>query len=634
MRTHANELASYTLALQQNRTAALMTNIAFKSTDDSRFMLPEVRRRPEAAMEEKEEESSGSHESLSTLSGGESAEKVEEKDPSAMFESLEKSKMLDLKEEATSAEKLTTKKTQARRKATRQRKEEFAPPPEIDFYKMEKPEEISKEERLGLEQMLSSLQATQKLGQTRKVVSKPKSEAVRKSLSVGQTRVEKSQRIEPKSHELPAEAKSRGKEHAKKQEISQRKSRAEFRRLDSPKKVQKSQRLDIPQKSLVLDVSQKTVLDVSQKTEGRSRREVSQKTQRSLRPRWSHRISNPLRAESSLRFHKARKEETSQRVTKVEQREQSSDTRSIRESPTVDIESDSHETSAKKSSSMPEINVYLRARDPPTCHYKYVTVQMEMTGEDLDLNITENLVLIFVPFTSPAFYHLVIGDQIIECDGLVPRSLRELYEFLYSANREITLGVVRAWNVHPPTPKRMDNVWPIRRHCYLIVELPLIKNLRAGYEFQCGGGRLYFSKVEPHTMGAFAFLTVDRVLDVDSDKERDGFCTFLIERPSSLHHLTNPSCVAMKKDPGFDDVTMGEDAAEIGTREAFKYTHVKDKQKTTSVYLTHPQDIEIDLVTAEDDSEAATKRRHKKKKKRKLKIGVSANAVLFQVSQS
>ncbi|RCN37119.1 hypothetical protein ANCCAN_16982, partial [Ancylostoma caninum] len=251
--------------------------------------------------------------------------------------------------------------------------------------------------------------------------------------------------------------------------------------------------------------------------------------------------------------------------------------------------------------------------------------------EDLDLNITENLVLIFVPFTSPAFYHLVIGDQIIECDGLVPRSLRELYEFLYSANREITLGVVRAWNVHPPTPKRMDNVWPI--------QLPLIKNLRAGYEFQCGSGRLYFSKVEPHTMGAFAFLTVDRVLDVDSDKipprvnmvalrnriravqERDGFCTFLIERPSSLHHLTNPSCVAMKKDPGFDDVTMGEDAAEIGTREAFKYTHVKDKQKTTSIYLTHPQDVEIDLMTAEDDSEAATKRRHKKKKKRKLKIG-------------
>lgn len=60
-------------------------------------------------------------------------------------------------------------------------------------------------------------------------------------------------------------------------------------------------------------------------------------------------------------------------------------------------------------------------------------------------------------------------------------------------------------------------------------------------------------------------------------QERDGFCTFLIERPSSLHHLTNPSCVAMKKEAVFNDVVMGDDAAEIGTREAFKFTHVKNK---------------------------------------------------------
>ncbi|KHJ98253.1 hypothetical protein OESDEN_01770 [Oesophagostomum dentatum] len=60
---------------------------------------------------------------------------------------------------------------------------------------------------------------------------------------------------------------------------------------------------------------------------------------------------------------------------------------------------------------------------------------------------------------------------------------------------KVTLGVARAWNVHPPTPKRMDNVWPLKKYCYLIVELPLIKNLRAGYEFQCAGNRLYLSKV-------------------------------------------------------------------------------------------------------------------------------------------
>ncbi|EYC30625.1 hypothetical protein Y032_0005g2758 [Ancylostoma ceylanicum] len=514
------------VALQQNRTAALTTNIALESTDDSRFILPEVRRDTEATTEGKEEESSGTHESRSSLSEGESAEKVEEKDPTRLFEALEKPETLDLKEEEASLEKLTTRKTQARRKAARQKKEKLAQTTEFDFYRLEKPEEISKEERLELEQMMLPQPTARKPGQTQKVDSKQKAEAVRRKLSsVRQTRVEKSQRIQPKSDELQSDAKRRKKEPLKKQETSQRKTRAEFRRLDSSKKTQKSQYVDLPQKSLVLDVSQKT--------ERRSRREVSKKSQRSLRRIWSRRISNPLRVESSLKLSKTRKEEASQRATKAQQKEQSSDPLSIKESPTVEAESDPDETSAKKSSSMPAINVCHRSRDPPTCHYKYVTVRMEMTGQDLDVNITENLVLIFVPFTSPAFYHLVIGDQIIECDGLVPKSLREFYEFLYSSNREVTLGVVRAWNVHPPTPKRMDNVWPIRRHCYLIVELPLVKNLRAGYEFQCGNGRLYFSKVEQQTMGAFAFLTVDRVLDVDSDKNlhRPTMITYPTFRP-------------------------------------------------------------------------------------------------------
>ncbi|EPB68149.1 hypothetical protein ANCCEY_12753 [Ancylostoma ceylanicum] len=429
------------VALQQNRTAALTTNIALESTDDSRFILPEVRRDTE--------------------------------DPTRLFEALEKPETLDLKEEEASLEKLTTRKTQARRKAARQKKEKLAQTTEFDFYRLEKPEEISKEERLELEQMMLPQPTARKPGQTQKVDSKQKAEAVRRKLSsVRQTRVEKSQRIQPKSDELQSDAKRRKKEPLKKQETSQRKTRAEFRRLDSSKKTQKSQYVDLPQKSLVLDVSQKT--------ERRSRREVSKKSQRSLRRIWSRRISNPLRVESSLKLSKTRKEEASQRATKAQQKEQSSDPLSIKESPTVEAESDPDETSAKKSSSMPAINVCHRSRDPPTCHYKYVTVRMEMTGQDLDVNITENLVLIFVPFTSPAFYHLVIGDQklrtldlnkvfhyekaiytqIIECDGLVPKSLREFYEFLYSSNRE----------------------------------------------------------VEQQTMGAFAFLTVDRVLDVDSDK--------------------------------------------------------------------------------------------------------------------
>ncbi|VDM67478.1 unnamed protein product [Strongylus vulgaris] len=126
-------------------------------------------------------------------------------------------------------------------------------------------------------------------------------------------------------------------------------------------------------------------------------------------------------------------------------------------------------------------------------------------------------------------------------------------------------------------------------------------------------------------MGAFAFLTVDRIIDVDSDKippkvnmvalrnriravqERDGFCTFLVERPSSLHHVMNPSCAAMKTSgTSIDGIVMGDDAIEIGAREAFKYSHVKNKQRHISVYGVKPPQlptIEYDLVTAVEDSE-------------------------------
>ncbi|KAE9420863.1 hypothetical protein Angca_000604, partial [Angiostrongylus cantonensis] len=54
-------------------------------------------------------------------------------------------------------------------------------------------------------------------------------------------------------------------------------------------------------------------------------------------------------------------------------------------------------------------------------------------------------------------------------------------------------------------------------------------------------------------------------------------CTFLVERPSSLHHISNPSCVAMKVPATGDDVEMADDAVEIGAREAFKHTFAKDK---------------------------------------------------------
>lgn len=250
---------------------------------------------------------------------------------------------------------MKTRKMQPRRKAARERKEKAAAPIETDFYRLEKPEEISKEERMvrvilrveavlnkrthkfqEVEQMVTSRATTRKLGQTQKSDSKQKCEAVRKTSTVGQTKSEKSQMMEPKSDEVQGEAKTRKAERSTRQEVSQTKPRAEVRRLDLSKKVQQSQRLEIPQKSLVVDVSQKT--------EKRPRLEVSQKTQRSLRLTASRRTSNPLRMESSLKTNKRRKEEASQ-ANKSKQREQLSDKRSIRESPTVEAESDSYENS-------------------------------------------------------------------------------------------------------------------------------------------------------------------------------------------------------------------------------------------------------------------------------------------------
>ncbi|VDK55265.1 unnamed protein product [Cylicostephanus goldi] len=88
--------------------------------------------------------------------------------------------------------------------------------------------------------------------------------------------------------------------------------------------------------------------------------------------------------------------------------------------------------SRKKSSSVPAISFYRRSSDPPVCHYRFVTVRVQ-TIDDLELSITENLVVFFIPSSSPAFYDLVIGDQIVECDGVVPKSLEEF-------NNHVTLA--------------------------------------------------------------------------------------------------------------------------------------------------------------------------------------------------
>ncbi|VDO50822.1 unnamed protein product [Haemonchus placei] len=227
------------------------------------------------------------------------------------------------------------------------------------------------------------------------------------------------------------------------------------------------------------------------------------------------------------------------------------------------------ETCVRKSASMIAVSpgVY-RSEEPPIHHYKFVHVRIDLEGKPLDANLTENLVLIFIPINSPAFYHLVIGDQIVEINGLVPRNLTEFQERVEAATGEVM----------------------------------------------------------PQSMGAFAFLIVDRIIDIDSVKiphkvnmvalknriravqERDGFCSFLVERPSSLHHLTNPSCVAMKSTEPTMDVVMADDAVEIGCREAFKHIQVKDRKHRhhsiygSSIHGHSPQDG-AQLITAEDSDD-------------------------------
>ncbi|VDL81219.1 unnamed protein product [Nippostrongylus brasiliensis] len=205
---------------------------------------------------------------------------------------------------------------------------------------------------------------------------------------------------------------------------------------------------------------------------------------------------------------------TSQTSQKTSSSGSEKSTSSSMKSP-VETVTSSHEISARRASSVPARSP-VRPKQPPKCHYKVVYVRISLVGKTIDASITENLVLIFIPLGSPLFYHFVVGDQILDIDGLVPKNLAEFLELVDSATGEITLAVVRAWNVRPPTPKRMSHVWTVKKRSYLIVELPLLENMRAGFEFICHNNRLYFSKLDPQTMGAFAFLTVDRIVDVDS----------------------------------------------------------------------------------------------------------------------
>ncbi|WKX96629.1 hypothetical protein Q1695_012788 [Nippostrongylus brasiliensis] len=518
-------------ALSQNIGAAT-TNFAMEASERSKRTLSPKRRKPDATVvtEENGEEEGGQDEvCFHTTAFFTRIESGHSQAVEAAFEALEKPEAVDAKAERDSEEKLKRVALIKQRQAL--------------FDNLERSEEISKDEIKEGEKMMKELQA----------------------------------RVDKKRAQKPSPQQT-GKTEKKAQKTDSRTAVA--KKTGTPKPPPRRKRSS-------------SLRDLRPKRSISQREHVPPKRQSSLTDLTSKsKEATTSNAESSCEMPTTTPEPvTSQTSQKTSSSGSEKSTSSSMKSP-VETVTSSHEISARRASSVPARSP-VRPKQPPKCHYKVVY-------KTIDASITENLVLIFIPLGSPLFYHFVVGDQILDIDGLVPKNLAEFLELVDSATGEITLAVVRAWNVRPPTPKRMSHVWTVKKRSYLIVELPLLENMRAGFEFICHNNRLYFSKLDPQTMGAFAFLTVDRIVDVDSIQipnhidvvalknriravqERDGFCTFLVERPSSLHHLSNPSCVAMKSPT--DDVLMSDDAVEIGCREAFKFLQVKDRNTVRRIF--------------------------------------------------
>ncbi|KAK6734248.1 hypothetical protein RB195_017805 [Necator americanus] len=285
----------------------------------------------------------------------------------------------------------------------------------------------------------------------------------------------------------------------------------------------------------------------------------------------------------------------------------------------------------KTAYSIPEV-----MESPPKTHLKVVEVHVE-AGRPLDLVLSTNLVIRTVSKYSIAFHSVLVGDQILEINDIAPMSVPEFLSIMHAEQSELKLSLLRAWNVYPATEARMAGVKKQDNYSYFIVEVYRIKNFRNGFDVKFINKQCHVTKVETNSRGAHAFLKGDRLLDVDSipitattdlkfvrrqfnrTMAKEKKCTFLVERLNSLRSSPNPSCFALQRDAS--EVEMGDDATEIGCREAMRHQLLHRKYKTTSIYGPisktdeRKEKTEATLCTTEDDEGV----RHTKRTKRRMR---------------
>ncbi|KAK6027935.1 hypothetical protein OSTOST_06027 [Ostertagia ostertagi] len=164
--------------------------------------------------------------------------------------------------------------------------------------------------------------------------------------------------------------------------------------------------------------------------------------------------------------------------------------------------------------------------------------------------------------------------------------------------------------------KKQDN------YSYFIVEVHRFKNFRNGFDVKFINKQCHVTKVESNSRGGHAFLKGDRLLDVDSIPitastdlkfvrrtfnkvmAKEKKCTFLVERVNSLRSSPNPSCFALTREDF--ETEMGDDATEIGCREAMRHLLLHKKYRPVSV-LQGPSSKTIETACEDEEGRRDTK---------------------------
>ncbi|XGW08079.1 hypothetical protein V3C99_010864 [Haemonchus contortus] len=345
--------------------------------------------------------------------------------------------------------------------------------------------------------------------------------------------------------------------------------------------------------------------------------------------------SQPSRKRSTRKKKESIEEEDSIEVTKEEKEEPKEDSHEgekavarskVKEKTKVEPKEDTKETekptqrSKKRSQvSRKEKSVRLTLTEkvkslirepgldePPKELLKVVHVELP-AGRPLDLVLSTNLVIRAVSKYSLAFYDVIVGDQIIEINDVAPMGIPEFLTIMHAEKKTLKLSILRAWNVQPPTETRMSWVKKHDNHSYFIVDVHEFKDFPNGFDVKFINKQCYVTKIDRNSRGAFAFLLGDKLLDIDSIP-------------------VNPT-------------DIGDDAIEIGCREAMRYELIHERLHPISVL----QNSLMKMVTVtetcdEEETKATAKRRRRrlkrlKKKGENRKIAIDARAeTLFMPS--